>query len=158
MVATSTITLRNCSWFSDCIHRRPSQIFKCIYNAKPSTIYFILYNNLTFVCIFIGCWPWSSYLKDTSNPRDDVKSTRYHVSGLVFQAVCFSHAFSRNPMKAGAVHCLAALAISNTLRSCWSLYSTRRARCSLSMAKSFFSNGEFRSLSSQLSPLFFSAS
>ena len=48
-------------------------------------VYTSLYNNVTSVCIFIGCWPWSikGHTQMASNPRH-----ADHVSGLVFVFSC----------------------------------------------------------------------
>ena len=52
------------------------------YNLYTKMFYYILYNNVTSVCIFIGFLLWSI------THTDGVKSTPYHVSGLVFLFSC----------------------------------------------------------------------
>ena len=51
-----------------------------------------LYNNVTSVCIFIGCWPWS--IKGHTH-TDGVKSTSDHVSRLVFLFSCPQKSFNK---------------------------------------------------------------
>ena len=63
-----------------CDIKRLTHLYKIKKLANSKLIwhcYLYLYNNVTFVCIFIGCWPWS--IKDTHTDG---------VSGFVFLFSC----------------------------------------------------------------------